>query len=323
MKRNMLIGFLVALVLVISSPVGASILLDDWTLDLNGVDGITGVDVVTDIGQITFNGIGHQQLTALNPDGSADGFVDGLLTATDYIDTGGAIISQLNPRYGEPVPNGFYTGLNDIYQMNFDFSVDITGTSNNLVSTFTHPEPFYADGVLDIWVDGPADTFTIATNSTGAGFQDGVKIASFLIVPGEGGTFSYSTYDGSDDALFVLQWALPNILFDADGNDLSIAPYGEDKLLVSTDSNFDASPNAALEPGYTIGGGVPNTYPTIQDNWTANTGFLANGFGTDESFYVEEDGSARLQVVPEPSTFILLGAGLLGLGVIGRKRMRK
>ena len=57
-----------------------TIVIDDWTLDLTNIDGV-GV-VVKDIAQITFEGVGHQQLLAFNSDGSADGVVDGLLQAT-------------------------------------------------------------------------------------------------------------------------------------------------------------------------------------------------------------------------------------------------
>lgn len=309
MQKGKLLGLIFGLMLVFGSPAWAGFVVDDWTLNLTGIDGL-GATVINDIGQITFLGITHAQVVESYP--TATGVetysvVDGLLTATSFVNTVGSIIN--------------FTGLNNSYQMNFDFSVD-SYTANQLANpaTFVHLDPRNADGILDIWIDGPTGGITAAENSTGANFQDGVKIASFQIVSGDGGVFSTSTFDGSDDATFSLIWALPNILFDKLGNDLSL--LGE-TLLVYTDSNYDANPQNIDPAGFNIGGAAGMTYAGIQDVWAGNTGFTYTGFGSAFSFYAEEDGSARLAVVPEPSTILLLGAGLLGLGIIGRKRMRK
>lgn len=324
MKKSKLLSLACVLVLAISTSASAVVVTNDWTLDLTGIDGI-GSEVITDIGQITYNGIAHSTTVAANnpsttpppSTAAATSYVDGLLWMTAFVNTGGSGI--------------FGTGLNSDYQMTFDFSVDVVnynqqlnGDTSTIHLAANHPGTQYTNGLLDVWVDGPTDGVSVAANSTGLGFQNGVKIATFSVLYGDGGIFTPSTFDGSDDATFELTWALDeNIFLDASSNPLvqldgSGNVIGDTLLFAITDSNFDGNPEGITPDGFNIGG-TGNTYPTIQDTWP----FASNTFGGAGGLFAEEDGSARIgtEVVPEPSTLLLLGIGLLGLGAYGRKRM--
>ncbi|MBW2663573.1 MAG: VPLPA-CTERM sorting domain-containing protein [Deltaproteobacteria bacterium] len=65
---------------------------------------------------------------------------------------------------------------------------------------------------------------------------------------------------------------------------------------------------ASLTPNPQIGPTIP--FDGLADNSTAI------------AFYAEEDGSAQLAVIPEPATMLLLGSGLIGLGVFGRRKKK-
>ena len=100
---------------------------------------------------------------------------------------------------------------------------------------------------------------------------------------------------------------MSGVFFDGNGNDIGEYQVGDPLVLITiTDSNFDGDPND-------LGSfSVPNP--------TANLGFLASGTPID--FNALEDGSARLGVIPEPATMLLLGSGLIGLGVFGRRKKK-
>jgi len=301
MKKGIIVIMMLFMVFAVSVPVRATVILDSWTMNLSGVDGLVDPTIITDIQQIAYYGIAHSQTTDTNANGLPDageyGTTDGLLTTTQLIDSNGAII----------LPGVSGIGVN--YEMTFDFSVDSFGvdpaTHGGL--TFQHLAPSVAgtttDGLMDIWIDTSIDSAT----GTGAGYTDGEKIATFRVVSGDGGTFTPGTYDGNDDATFELIWAMSGVFFDGNGNDIGEYQVGDPLVLITiTDSNFDGDPND-------LGSfSVPNP--------TANPGFLASGTPID--FNALEDGSARLGVIPEPATMLLLGSGLIGLGVFGRRKKK-
>lgn len=78
-------------------------------------------------------------------------------------------------------------------------------------------------------------------------------------------------------------------------------------------------------------GGVPECSGTVlsqNPNWTASNGGSSSSLvtlaGTDFVFKDVRGGSSLSQtIIPEPMTYSLMGAGLLGLGFLGRKLRRK
>jgi hypothetical protein len=298
MKKHLKLLFGALLALCLSSPAYALVVLDDWTMDLTSIDGV-GVRI-EGIDKLTFSGIAVASGVDANSDGLLAngelGTVFGLLNTDNFYSSAGGVISAPN--------------LNTTWQMSTVFDVDVVFTNDLLdtIRTFTHTGPNLATGLLDWYIDGPTDGFTGINNNNIGDWTDGVKIATWEIIPGGGGSFNLNTLDGSDDATFKLISVMSGVLFTSDGDDFADLLAGGVILpFAFTDSNFDADPDS--------NGNIDTNYPALPYPFDP-----ANPFTL---FHVEEDGSARVAVVPEPSTMILLGFGFLGLAVCGRRKFSK
>lgn len=260
----------------------AEILVNDWTLDLTGVDGL-GATVITGIDQITFTGIASAKQD--NDDGVINvgdtGTATGLLSANSFLHDGG-IISM--------------TGLNNNFEFTFTFTAFTqTIAVDGLNSNQTH----LPGGTISMYIDNFANGGTVANQTTGAGYDDGVLIATFTDDGGNGGVFNALTFNGSDDAVWTLtDLFVPGVLLDADGNALGLGTK-----LVSA-SQFDADFN---------NDGIPDV--------TAPASLGCGPTFSPTSFCAQEDGRASLlQQVPEPASLALVGLALAGLGVTRRNR---
>jgi hypothetical protein len=126
---------------------------------------------------------------------------------------------------------------------------------------------------------------------------------------------------------------------------LSGAPLGDNSGISSTglglfgDANFGninlAGPTAidGLQYGITSAGdliatgngGITGSGGLIKDQVVFTLSGLPSGFDTDTigNVYFQYGTALNESAVPEPSTFLLLGSGLLGLGFFGRKKFVK
>ena len=309
MKKLLLMTTALVLAFAISGPAGATIVLDGWTINATGLDGIAGsVGVIDDIDSITYNGMVHVETFDTNgnilPDAGEQAQIDGILNATSFVKEDGTT---------QVVGNGSL--LN--WELTFDFSIDALFTSiDGQDANFSHLGVTNSTGTLSVYVDNLANNppGVTANQATGDGFQDGELIATFNVLAGDGGVYDFTTGNGSDDGTFALSWAKAGVLFDSNGVDLSTYNLANDIVLLAiTGSDFDSTFNDNYDA-------FQRPTPTAWPN-----GFNGNytDWGTPVQFFAQNDGSANLGATPEPSTIILLGVGLLGVAGFGRKKYLK
>jgi len=103
------------------------------------------------------------------------------------------------------------------------------------------------------------------------------------------------------------------------------APFNEDDIVGNP---IDVVVTPFTTPGV-AGGMVSGKWDALEGNNTTLTAQLANILGGHSyiNFHTRQFGGGeirgQIQVVPEPSTLLLLGSGLAGVIAFGRKRLRK
>ncbi len=244
---------------------------------------------------------------------SGSGMADGVVVANGQI----APLSSFIFKY-----QSFLVGLNDAAGQ----AVDFPGLNDTFEYTFVAEIPEFVESVTDLGGGNTAAVFSVLAGSewymyvdgdpnanvqTGLGFDDGVLVASGSFNVGETSTFiatGATTGQGAIQIAGLVDFA--NALY----LDPAFLANGDPWIFdIAFDSNLNLPPGTSLMD---IGG-------SFFDSRAGEGNLLPNMYtGAADQLFFKVDGSNTLSVVPEPSTVLLLGVGLLGLAGYGRKKMK-
>ncbi len=264
-------------------------------LDAAGITGSTndGNNLTGDFKQLQFNVETTSTINAPAP-----------YTGATFSDVGDMYITQLIDQ-GNPDDEG----LNDTQN-----GWELTGHWNDLTGIITgavtYTDPYnkthttyyfdYQQGTLNLFADSPVGynygpTFSAEDDLTSE-FIDGTQVAQLRLLDGTG-TITFDSAGNFEEGAVHLNWQfesmLPGFWLEAStGKDINDYVLASNWYVVAdTDSNTD---------GYSVRTDG-QTYFKIDSN---------------------HDGSMEMKPIPEPTTLLLLGTGLLGIASIRRKRKK-
>jgi len=228
--------------------------------------------------------------------GLAEGLTVGTLTAgTNFTFDYQAFLAAGNLN-SAPVA-GFNTGLNTL------FEYTVVAKFNETVVDGSTGAPL--DTAIFKTLGGSWAIYESAANAvvgTGVGFDDGTLVASGTINPDQFSSFTpTSATSGIGSA--IIEGLISSI------NTAFLDDVGVGTGLPLFDFRSEGSQNIPAGTSTTTGffiGGSPTVYPDVI-------------VGSDDILF-KVDGSSKFSVVPEPSTYLLFGIGLLGLIGYSRKR---
>ncbi len=308
-----LLGVFLAFLLMSSTASALTLTLEDWKFNPNGVDNtlqttFSPIDEITILGTALING-------------TVDSFdiVTGAASGTfkEY-GTYEATAFQNDNTNIDGTGLGAFAYTSQAYEITFEMFDTEGYFAYNPVSQVN--DYIFTQSKFNIYLDMNNDYGTTADTF---GADNGVLIGAFELVAGSGSMdfLAVNGPDGSTDITYkarddaetqaagLTHGLLANVFFDAYGVDLST--YAVDDLLIGlVDTNNEIQPSSATQFSEYNGkdGLVSGDYdPTL-------------GSGNTK-FFVTSDGSFAPAVVPEPTTMILFGFGLMGLAGIGRRKI--
>ena len=166
----------------------------------------------------------------------------------------------------------------------------------------------FTSGWLEIYVN---DTQQFATSGTGGiyGADVGTLIGEFDMVWGEGFIDALGIPNGLFTTQFEATWLAEGYWFDQNMFDLSqLDPISWFLGYGTTNASWVANPSQlVIDDIVTLFAGQFDTY--------TNT--------PPFDLVISSNGQFRAEVIPEPTTWLLFGTGLLGLAALGRRKMQK
>jgi len=264
-------------------------ILDGWVLDLSGINPYLGNHINID----RLVGSGGGTITQYyGEDGqfnNGDPFTESLsLTVLNYyVEPGGVNDIRTLDLYDDSTDTQYYLRIDAIGLSGYVYKVENKNT----------PSDISDDSFNYVFTPGGLVTVSLVDDLENPNPDNTINLAILTVVSPSGGQgpdgyLGGQGVNGTSDLTLQFVGAYPGVWKTSDGLDFSDLPIGYFALGLYNGHN--TIPQGALTP-------IPN-------------GFEAS---------VESGGNMKTALIPEPTSLLLLGGGLLGLAGIGIRRKKK